>query len=234
MSIFDCHIHVQEGLENYNIDMINGNVIFNSISDYTNFNTQYTALYHSLIFDTSVELQFYNDLIINKKIQAIKIHSRLQKISVDKYSGLISALQKLDSNIPIIYDAFYFGSDLKYQPSLSGLIKLIKAFPKRKFIIAHSGGYEVLKYFFHLREFKNVGFDLSFSLQYLHDTSLSQDLMKLLKYTDNHKIFYGSDYPYADPKLQFENLYFYFDKLNFNSKSIDGIMNSNWLNFINY
>ena len=58
--------------------------------------------------------------------------------------------------------------------------------------------------------------------------------MKLLKYTDNHKIFYGSDYPYADPKLQFENLYFYFDKLNFNSKSIDGIMNSNWLNFINY
>ncbi len=234
MSIFDCHIHVQEGLENYNMDMNNGNVIFNSISDYTNFNTQYTALYHSLIFDTSVELQFYNDLIINKKIQAIKIHSRLQKISVDKYSGLISTLQKLDSNIPIIYDAFYFGSDLKYQPSLSGLIKLIKAFPKRKFIIAHAGGYEVLKYFFHLREFKNVGFDLSFSLQYLHDTSLSQDLMKLLKYTENHKIFYGSDYPYANPKLQFENLYFYFDKLNFNSKSIDGIMNSNWLNFINY
>lgn len=232
MSIFDCHLHVQEGLEGYNMDMLNGNIIFNSISDYTNFSNKYPALYHSLIFDTSVELQFYNELITNKKIQAIKIHSRLQKISEDKYLGLISSLQKLNSNIPIIYDAFYFGSDLKYQPSLIGLIKLIKAFPKRKFIIAHAGGYEVLKYFFHLREFKNVGFDLSFSLQYLHDTSLSQDLMKLLKYTDNHKIFYGSDYPYADPKLQVENLFFYFDKLNFDSKSIDGVMNTNWLNFI--
>tara|TARA_B110001452_G_scaffold72943_1_gene58995 strand:+ start:7186 stop:7890 length:705 start_codon:yes stop_codon:yes gene_type:complete len=231
MNIFDCHIHVQEGLDGYNMDMINGNVIFNSISDYTNFSAKYPALFHSLIFDTSVDLQFYNELIINKKIQAIKIHSRLQKISEDKYVGLISLLQKLDTNIPIIYDAFYFGSDLKYQPSLSGLIKLIKAFPKRKFIVAHAGGYELLKYFFHLREFNNVGFDLSFSLQYLYDTSLSQDLMKLLKYTDNHKIFYGSDYPFADPKLQVENLFFYFDKLGFDSKPIDGIMNTNWLNF---
>jgi len=231
MSIFDCHLHVQEGMDGYNADMLNGNVIFNSISDYTNFSAQYPALHHSLIFDSSVELQFYHELIINKKIRAFKIHSRLQKISEEKYAGLISSLQELDSNIPIIYDAFYFGSDLKYQPSLNGLIQLINAFPKRKFIIAHAGGYEVLKYFFHLREFKNVGFDLSFSLQYLHDTSLSQDLMKLLKYTDSHKIFYGSDYPFADPKLQVENLYFYFDKLNFDSKSIDGIMNSNWLNF---
>jgi predicted TIM-barrel fold metal-dependent hydrolase len=232
MSIFDCHIHVQEGLDGYNADMLNGNVIFNSISDYTNFSSQYPDFYHSLIFDGAVELQFYKDLISNRKIQALKIHSRLQKISEDKYAGLITSLKELDSTIPIIYDAFYFGADLKYQPSLSGLIQLINAFPNRKFIIAHAGGYEVLKYFFHLREFDNVGFDLSFSLQYLHDTSLSQDLMKLLKYTDSQKIFYGSDYPFANPKSQVENLYFYFDKLNFDSESIDGIMSSNWINFI--
>jgi len=231
MGFFDCHIHVHQGLDGYNADMLDGNIIFNTIVDYKKYNIEFPNLHHSLIFDSTVDLQFYDHLISNKKIRALKIHSRLQKISENDYNTLINSLQSLDSNIPIIYDAFYFGSDLNYQPSLKGLIQLIKAFPSRKFIIAHAGGYELLKYFFHLREFKNVGFDMSFSLQYLHDTSTSKDIIKLFKYTDSQRIFFGSDYPFADPQLQFENLNEYFDILNFNTKSIEGILKFNWLNF---
>ena len=236
MNYFDCHIHVEEGLENYNnnIESINGNIIFNSIKSYEKFSSDYESFYHTLIFDLEKDIKFYEKLILQKKIRALKIHSRIQKIKKTDYPKIIQKLKELNLGIPIIYDAFYFGSNLKYQPYLRGLIELIKAFPERKFIIAHAGGYNILKYFFHLREFNNVGYDLSLSLQYLNDTSIIKDLEKLVKYTDFEKFFFGSDYPFGNPKVQINIFEEILNKNKFSNKIKNSILNDNWIKFTKF
>jgi predicted TIM-barrel fold metal-dependent hydrolase len=231
--MFDCHIHVETGLEKYDVVITSGNIIFNSIESYEKHGPLYPNYYHSLIFDFSKEISYFKNLIQAKKIVCLKVHSRIQHIEAKDYPYLIKRLKELDENIPIIYDAFYYGEDIAFQPNLVELINLIQTFPDRKFIIAHAGGYEILKYYFHLRAFSNVGYDLSLSLQYLEDSSCRQDLIKLIKFTPKERLFFGSDYPFASPKNQKEILTNILKEINLTSEDVLKIMTTNWIHFIN-
>ena len=186
MKLFDCHVHVEKGLDKYDLEPDYKNIIFNTIESYSTHFEQYVSEKHffSLIYDFKGQIDFVLEQIEQKKVQALKIHSRFQEISDDEHHTLINHLGETKVNLPIIYDAFYFGKGYQYQPNLFRLIDMLEAFPDRKFIVAHSGGYEIIKYFFHLREFSNVYYDLSLSLQYLHDSSQFADLKKLIRYTD--------------------------------------------------
>lgn len=231
MEVFDCHLHIEEGIEAYNVPLANANIIFNHVSSYKQYAEKFSSYFHSIIFDYKQNFDFVADVVKSQKVKALKIHSRIQQISEDEYDRICDWLKRLDSNIPIIYDAFYFGHELSYQPSLQGLIQLATRFPKSKFIVAHAGGHHVLDYFFHLRDLKNVGFDLSFSLQYLEGTSSFTDLEKLLKHTDSRRLFWGSDFPFADPKIQLNNLMQIFLKLNLSSDNLERICTQNWEEF---
>lgn len=204
MKIFDCHLHVNSGLLAYDLEVLNANIILNTVEEYRNIESSYLQYKKSLIFDYRDNLDFVISEAKSHQISAFKIHSRIQKIGENDYEELIEKLKIDKTNLPVIYDAFYFGTEIEYQPSLKGLIQLIKEFPSRRFIIAHCGGYNVLKYFFHLREFDNVYWDLSFSLQYLEDSSTFIDLVKLIKYSSMKKLLFGSDYPYASASKQLE------------------------------
>lgn len=230
--IFDCHLHVDHELTNYNIEIVNANIIFNYIEQYISQKDKYPSFYKSLIFDFRNNYDYVFNEIRSEKIHAIKIHSRIQQIESHEYPELLKAIKRTGNNIPIIYDAFYFGSDIEFQPSLSGLLYLARELPNTKFIVAHAGGYKILEYFFHLRELKNVAFDLSFSLQYLSDSSAKFDLIKLIKYTSKEKLFFGSDFPYADPKKQVSNLFDILINLSIPTRDIEAVFSTNWLNYI--
>ena len=232
LEIFDCHLHVQDGLNGYNLPLSGANVIFNTVESYEKYALEYAEFYHTLIFDLTMGLDFYKNLIAEDKISALKIHSRLQQIDDTKYLDLIEALAELEGKVPVIYDAFYYGSDLRHQPSLKGLIRMIKALPQQKFIIAHAGGYQIIKYFFHLREFKNVGYDLSLSLQYLWDSSCKADLIKLIKYTPKHRLFFGRDYHDGDPLTQLMNIEEIAHILELSEEDKQNMISHNWKNFI--
>lgn len=228
---FDCHLHVEKGLEAYPFKDLKANVIFNSLASYQKHHRQYPQFYHSLIFDFKNEWEQVKAIAKSGKIRAFKVHSRIQQLTEVDLEPLVSAYQELNRPIPIIYDAFYYGSALEHQPSLSFLIKLHEALPKTRFIIAHAGGYELLKYFFHLRGLNRVGFDLSFSLQYLHDSSVAADLKKLIRFTPANRLFWGSDYPSADPQMQWNLIHEYFGDLNLNDQDRKAICQSTWERF---
>ena len=114
-----------------------------------------------------------------------------------------------------------------YQPSLQSIINIAQEFPDKKIIVAHSGGHKVLEYFFHLRTLENVYYDLSFSLQYLSDTSCFLDLIKLIKYTNKNKIMFGSDHHWASAKFQFDVLNGIFEKLQLNQEEKQKIVFDN-------
>jgi len=226
MKIFDCHTHIENGLSSYDLDSVDRrNIIFNSLDSYTANRPEVSASDTvSLIFDYTNNLSHVMKELNEKKLNALKIHSRIQKLSEADYPSLTEHLKQVPDDIPIIVDAFYYGDDIEHLPSLPYIIKWAKLFPERKFIVAHCGGYEILKYLFHLRTLPNIYYDLSFSLQYLADSSLYIDMIKLIKYTDKSKIMYGSDYHWASPKMQYEVLTGIFDKLNLPQKEREMIL----------
>ncbi len=226
MKVFDCHTHIDNGIKPYNIaQVVSKNVIFNSVASYKE---QRDALDKSdcasLVFDCFDNPDFVIREANSRNISALKIHSRLQRLSVDDYPFISDKLFLTHSDLPVIIDAFYYGDELEFNPSLSGVIMLARQHRDRPFVIAHCGGYEILKYFFHLRPLPNIYYDLSFSLQYLHDSSLYTDLVKLVKYTDKSKIMFGSDYPLADPNLQLEILLGVFDELKLSTQEREKIL----------
>lgn len=231
MKIFDCHLHVEKGLQAYDLEISDANVIYNDVESYKQHAGSQSFSSTSLIFDFRNNLDFCLNQANDGKIRTYKIHSRIQQIRLDEYEYLANCLEKDSCHLPIIYDAFYFGNNLACQPSLEGLIYLVERFPKRNFIVAHAGGYDMLKYFFHLRSFQNVGFDLSLSLQYLHDTSRRDDIVKFLKFIDSSRLFFGSDFYFASPKLQMEILLELFQKTPKNSSEIEAVFGTSWLQF---
>ncbi len=202
--IFDCHVHVENGLQGYDLPRTTRrNIIFNYTDHYRKLRDRVTPDdVISLILPLNSEHAFVKAEADAGRIAGLKIHSRIQQITSERHRDLHQALRAMPEHLPIIYDAFYFGPRLEHQPSLEGVISLAENFPERRFVIAHAGGYEVLKYFLHLRPLSNIWYDLSLSLQYLEDTSHRADLVKLVRYTDKSRIMYGSDYHYASPFQQ--------------------------------
>jgi len=229
MKIFDCHIHIENGLQAYDLDeVVKRNVIFNIVESYNkNAASVPKGDTISLIFDYKHNLSTVMNEIKGGKVNALKIHSRQQKIKHSDYPEITTLLAKTPDSLPVIVDAFYYGDEMEYMPSLEYIVHWAKVFPKRKIIVAHSGGYELLKYFFHLRSFTNVYYDLSFSLQYLADSSVYADMVKLVKFTDKQRIMFGSDYHWASPKLQLEVLQGIFHKLALSDTEKEMILYSN-------
>ena len=158
MKIFDCHLHIEKGLHTYDLKVDGWNIIFNYIESYIKFNDQFRDSHATitLILDFKENLKFIQKEIFSSRINALKVHSRIQELNKAGHIELIRVLKDIPNDITIIYDAFYFGKEFQCQPNLGMLILMVQELPDRKFIVAHAGGYEILKYFFHLREFQNV------------------------------------------------------------------------------
>src|SRR4051794_28721794 len=119
MKIFDCHCHIESGFENYTIPVMGKNIIFNTVDSYQkNQSKLLDEDSLTLIFDYKNNLELVQSLLKEQKLSALKIHSRLQKISEDDYPLLIEQLEASHLNIPVVIDAFYHGDEYEYQPNL--------------------------------------------------------------------------------------------------------------------
>lgn len=205
MRVFDCHFHIEKGLANYDIAVNGKNVIFNSFESYHQHKTllkEEDSL--SLIFDYRNNLAEFKQLHDAGKIDGLKIHHRIQKIKIADQAELLHHLKELNPQVPIIIDAFYFGDDLECQPSLAAILAVAKQHPAIPVIVAHSGGIETLRYFYHLKVLDNIYFDLSLSLAYLRETSVYPDLKNLLRHGNTSRIMFGTDYPFISAAQQLE------------------------------
>jgi len=202
--VFDAHVHVDKGLDGYDLEVSGKNLIFNDVDSYRRSCERYRTASDavSLILDLGPDRDFVLGEARAGRIDAVKIHSRIQRIGASEWPTVARVLAEVPPDIPAIVDGFYFGGDMEHQPSLAALIDLLAAFPQRRFVVAHSGGYRILEYFFHLRPFANVYYELALSLQYLEDSSASADVRKLVRHTDTAKILFGSDYPFGSPARQ--------------------------------
>jgi predicted TIM-barrel fold metal-dependent hydrolase len=227
MKIFDAHYHVSPSEQEYTIVAAGRNIIFNSVDSFRAYSKPFQAADScTVLFDFKNQDRDQQE-IVEEKIDAWKIHSRIQQIQSSEYSLVIEKLEEIRFKVPLIVDAFYYGSDLEFQPDLQGIIRLAKRFPEVPVIIAHSGGYQVLRYFYHLKTLDNIYFDLSFSLSYLKDTSAFLDFRNLVKSGDENKILFGTDFPFTDAAGQLNTLMEIFRDLNTPDIAVNKILYQN-------
>ncbi|MES2963866.1 MAG: hypothetical protein V4760_08240, partial [Bdellovibrionota bacterium] len=144
MKIIDCQVHVESGTEKYDLKVDGRNIIFNTVESYKQFRNLKTATDSiSLVFDFKNHLEFVKQELTNGNAAALKIHSRVQQLKKEDYAPLKKALQTVSVKFPVIIDAFYWGHDLAHQPNLEAIVDLVVSEPKRTFVVAHAGGYEV-------------------------------------------------------------------------------------------
>lgn len=236
--IFDSHSHIERGIVNpqiiglseYDLPVEGKNLICNFpelLPAYLKHKTSQDSLTYIFDFRNDTSITEVKDMLNTSTIQALKVHSRIQKIEHTEYEQVEYALRDIPMNVPVILDAWYYGSELKYNPSLEGIISIIKKQPNRKFVIAHAGGYRIIEYFYHTRDLDNAYYDLSLTIQYLKDSSLFFDLKKFINWIDSSRILFGSDFPYSSPNHQSIILKEICTNLNFNTSKIYSIFYEN-------
>lgn len=71
-NLFDCHLHIENGLKQYDLPLTNGNIIFNQVDSYLQNATKYSNFHHSLIFDYKNNFDFVAACAKEKKNKCIK------------------------------------------------------------------------------------------------------------------------------------------------------------------
>lgn len=204
MKIYDAHMHIdlrsEDKLYKYLENISGGNIIANSQEELN------AVLSHQDIFDMGKKLNFivywhdgfeeqsqrWKKELGIKKI-GIKLHPRIQNYMTEDIEKIIVRLEKVDFD-NIIIDAFDVGSRIENFISLQLILELAKAYPDKKIIVAHAGGYRCLEYLLVLKDFKNLFYDISFTINYLKSSSVVMDIQHLL-YVRRNKILFGTDFP---------------------------------------
>jgi predicted TIM-barrel fold metal-dependent hydrolase len=229
MRIFDAHCHIEKTLQGYNLQAQHRNIIFNDVDLYKRLHVNVDAQdTKTLLFDFRRNLDFVTEQATKKAIQGFKVHSRIQKLNVSAYEELYDAFQTIEAeHLPVVFDAFYTGSELEYQPNLEKIVEFARLFPNNTVIIAHCGGYRVLEYLQHLKNVPNIVFELSFSLSYLQYSSVYRDFELLLRFADRNRIIFGTDFPYVDAQDQLKVFLKMADDLNISETDSDKILFGN-------
>ena len=134
--------------------------------------------------------------IIKKNYKFVKIHPRFLNIRLSNQKFYLKTFRLLaKTNLKIIWCTFdgweKTANEINQLDFLANLIKLI---PKKKIILMHGGGPNLLKYYEKFRFINNVFLDLSYTLIHFKNTSLEKDMIFLTNNFDK-RIIFGSDYP---------------------------------------
>lgn len=229
VQVFDAHVHAGNGAGSYDLPLTGRNVIFNYVDEYLRLadavRNEFTSL--TLIFDSQHRKNVIDPALHAGHVQALKIHSRLQKLAHKDVLNLGQELRSVSDSIPVVIDCFFYGPDLAHQPNLDTVAELILTSSERRWILAHGGGHRMLEFMLHFRSLPNVYFELSFSLQYLKHSSAFFDIRKLLESSRGERILFGTDFPHASPVGQYQDLVKIFDEASLSNEERHKVLYAN-------
>ena len=133
--------------------------------------------------------------IIELGFIGLKLHPRLQEFETDDIRTIALVREAGKLNVPVLIDAFPDGTHLMQGFSPLKYAKLAKECPGTKIIWAHMGGHYVLDCMMLAKRLPNVYMDMSYSLLYYQNSSVTDDMVYAMRSMQFDRIFYGSDYP---------------------------------------
>ncbi len=134
------------------------------------------------------------EMLENEKINyGLKIHPRLYRINKKDKDLYYTALETSGSNLVVI-DDFLYGNDYDRNIGIEMICELASLYQEKTIVMAHSGGVDLLEHVMRSKKYHNIFYELSLTINYLIDSSLSKDIYWLIKYMHS-RVVVGSDYP---------------------------------------
>lgn len=135
------------------------------------------------------------DECIQEAVVGFKLHPRIHRHSLMDYKVWDFCSKVQDTELPIVICSWFDGtwSELRIDPT--HFVELALAFPKVRFIWAHSGGLKVSEFVFNAKSLCNVYLDTSFISNYFKFGVVLDELAYGLYTTRDSKWVFGSDYP---------------------------------------
>ena len=168
------------------------------------------------------------DNINKKKIKLVKVHPRHINVHFTNKNYYLNLIKKIHNfNFIIMWCTLdsWHNKVSESDEQLNLLAKIINN-TKNKFILMHSGGPDLLKYYEKFRFNENVYFDLSYTIHHYKNTSLENDIIFLFKKFDK-RIITGTDYPDIKFKEYYKNLKRLIIKAKISKNKISNILFNN-------
>jgi len=160
-------------------------------------------LYPELIFFGSIHPDFENpeneiERINDNGIKGIKLQPNAQRFYPDS-ERLFPIYQKL-SDLGMIL-VFHTGDEVKPIKELYAHPKnfktVLESFPDLTILLAHLGGYKTWDSLYYVLDYRNVWYDTAFIPENISDDRF----IEIVNEIGIDKIVFGTDFPWADPKI---------------------------------
>lgn len=173
-------------------------------------------------------LQTLDFAVQELRLKGLKLHPRFQGIR-DCHLDLLTNLARRASHldIPILYDAFFYGAASYSVNILKVIAHISQVVPQAKIIIAHMGGLKVLEATLMAKENRNILLDVSFSPLYFEGSSVETDLCFAMKKLGAGRLLYGSDFPHMEMGPSVTKIHSLMDKAGFSAGEQDRVMGEN-------
>ncbi len=164
--------------------------------------------------------------------KGLKLHPRLNEYRADhpKVKKLFRKAYEL--GVPTLVDAFPDGNSLLLGDEVSQYGRLALSCPDAPLIVAHFGGHRVIDMMLVAKRVPNIYLNISYTLLYYRDSSITGDIVYAIKSMKGERIFYGSDYPDRELGKTLKLTLDVFDKFNLTDDLIEKVLYKNAKKFI--
>lgn len=127
----------------------------------------------------------------------VKLHPRLNRYDPldPRVLSLLDEMAGWSAHLPVwLCTYFYYQGSALRRSAVETIFELVGRYPAVPFVLAHSGGPEILRLAHVVRNCPNAFLDLSFTLSRYLGSSVEMDIRYLLRTFENRLVF-GSDFP---------------------------------------
>jgi uncharacterized protein len=225
------HLPSLKGVRNANFMLFNTNLFeennFSMFSDYVNQHFE-KASYTALVDFRRSDLIPYLEKVKSQKVNCIKFHAYVQKISSSDHTLIYQAARFAEeNNLIICIDTSYGTTKMYSYDNLELACFICDVVSQTPVILLHSGGARTLEAMLIAEEKRNVFLESSFSLPYYLGSSVEKDLAFVYKKLGSDRIIYGSDFPYVTAEESLNQHFQFFDQYNFTTEEVEKIMFQN-------
>ncbi|MFQ5647447.1 MAG: amidohydrolase family protein [bacterium] len=130
-----------------------------------------------------------------QRATGLKLHPRLDGYLIDSDTTITLVKEAGQLDMPVMIDCFPDGKNLSRGNTPETFARLAEQAPDTRIAIGHAGGHRILDALMVAKYYKNLYLDLSYTLLYYRNSTVTENIAYTIKCSRAQRIFWGSDYP---------------------------------------
>lgn len=171
--------------------------------------------------------------LVSLGFSGIKFHPYSQEILESDWERILEVSKVAEKNRLLIYVCTSFGTSKMHKHNGMGLAcKIAENIRDTPIILLHSGGTKIYEAMLLADDQPNIYLETSFSLNYLENSPLWDDIAYVYKKIGSTRVLFGSDYPYISFNESLDCIERFLEKYKFTEEDKINITFRNFENLI--